>query len=484
MSFEETVERAILSSGLLLPGETIVTAVSGGPDSTALLHALARLAPRFDWRLVAAHADHGFRGEESAREAESVRAQAASLGLPCEIARLDLPERLARTGGNAQAAAREARYAFLLETANRYGASKLALGHHADDQIETVLMRFVRGTGISGLSGMPARRTVGTVELVRPLLGVAKRELIGYCEEKGLPYAVDSSNEQRKYERNRYRLDVRPFLEQLNPRLGEAILRLADMAREEDAFMEAAAEREMAGNVACANGSAAFDRGWFAALPFALQRRVIKLIWNYLFTEHGELEFAHIETVRNALLQSDSPNLRLSIRDGAELVREYESVRIVRAQRQAEEPPAYRIEVPPLKPGESRTIELPDGLLRAALVQASDGPSPGKLKANEAVFDWESLRLPLTVRTWRRGDRMKLYGMQGSKKLQDLFTDHKIPASLRRKLPLLTDGAGEILWIAELRRSAHAVVSRGTSWVLYMEYSRKESRSDAVHTMG
>ncbi|WP_108995001.1 tRNA lysidine(34) synthetase TilS, partial [Paenibacillus agaridevorans] len=204
------VEKEAAERGLWQDGDTIIVAVSGGPDSMALLHMLHMLAVPKRLRTIAAHVNHGFRGEESAAELELVKRYAEKLGVPCETTTLALTTYIEENALNLQAAAREKRYAFLHEVAKRYGASRVALAHHGDDQAETVLMRVIRGAGLSGLSGIPAKRSENNVELIRPLLRMNKSDLLAYCEEGDIPYSTDSSNLERHYFRNTVRLDILP----------------------------------------------------------------------------------------------------------------------------------------------------------------------------------------------------------------------------------------------------------------------------------
>ncbi|MDG0808968.1 tRNA lysidine(34) synthetase TilS [Cohnella rhizosphaerae] len=228
------------------PGARIVAGVSGGPDSMAMLHLLQAAAVRDGSLVIAAHVNHGFRGTESDAEAALVRETAAAWGIPFELAEIDMPAYIEATGMNAQAASRERRYAFLRDVARRRGAKTIAVAHHADDQAETVLMRMLRGSGVTGLAGIPIRRAEEELELIRPLLRITKGELLAYNERNGVPYATDSSNVKTRYVRNAIRLEALPYLERYNPDLRAGLARLAELASADDEYMEAEARRALA----------------------------------------------------------------------------------------------------------------------------------------------------------------------------------------------------------------------------------------------
>jgi tRNA(Ile)-lysidine synthase len=221
----QKVKRYIHTHHLLQKGDRVLVAVSGGPDSLCLLHILWRLAPQLHLELVAAHLDHGFRSE-AGQEAEAVRSMAAAWSIPYEGGAVDTALFRAERKLTAQEAARIVRYRFLLEAAKKHGAGKIAVGHQQDDQAETVLFKIIRGTGPDGLAGMLPRRPLGAVELIRPLLGVARREIVQYCEEAGLRPVLDPSNLKTGYTRNRIRLELLPHLvENYNPRVAESLAR-------------------------------------------------------------------------------------------------------------------------------------------------------------------------------------------------------------------------------------------------------------------
>lgn len=463
-------------------GETIVVAVSGGPDSSALLHALHRLADPEGIRLVAAHVDHGFRGEESAQEAEMVRAFAGRLGVPFETVRLDLPVYIEETRMNAQAAARKLRYDFLHEVAARRGAARIALAHHADDQAETVLMRILRGAGPGSLAGIPIRRREKKVELIRPLLRMNKIELLRYCEENGVPYCIDSSNEQRYYFRNEVRLDILPYLSRFNPRLPEALARLSEIAAEEDAWMAGETEAAFKRLVRCSGGECAMDRRPFLGLHVALQRRLIKLILNYLSLETETASFERIETIRLAALGEET-TWTLDAGGGIRCVREYDTLRWI-SQRDGRSLPgrtgryAYRVSA------DCRLLHVPEAGCSFRFDEAPGGEKTRPSGRMEACFDADRLAYPLTVRNRRPGDRMRVIGLNGSKKVQDMFIDEKIPPSRREAMPLLTDSEDRIVWIPGLRRSPFALPDDSTRRVLRVRVERctdAEERGDSGH---
>jgi tRNA(Ile)-lysidine synthase len=458
-------EQTLRADDLLREGESVLVAVSGGPDSMALLHVLVQLADRWRIKLVAAHVDHMFRGEESADEAEFVARYAASVGIPCEVAKIDIPAKVKQYGGNSQAAAREERYRFLLSVAKRYRCSRIALAHHADDQAETVLMRLLRGTGPSGLAGMPIRRIEDQVELIRPFLRIYKQSLEAYCKEQGIEYRTDSSNLERKYRRNRIRLELLPYLKKYNPQLPEALNRLAEMVQSEDDFLDKEASRVVL-SWSSSEGRRGIPRKEYVCLHLALQRRCLKLILNYVSSEAGNIDFSILESVREAILQEHTPNLRLDL-PGCVMLREYDQIRFV-TQVEGPSPPEDFLWTP--QPREtSGTLHVGPGLTLEWDFRQPDSLDTTGGSRQEAWFDAEALRYPLRFRPRRNGDRFQPIGLNGSKKVKDMYVDDKVPPVMRERLPLMEDRDGFIVWVPGIRRSTHALVSETTSRVLYMK---------------
>ncbi|MHA6481526.1 tRNA lysidine(34) synthetase TilS [Paenibacillus sp. strain BS8-2] len=463
----DEVEKAAAERGLWQPGDTVVVAVSGGADSMALLHLLYKVAAVQQLRVVAAHVNHGFRGQESDAELAMVQAYADELGIPCETTELNLAPYIEANRLNLQAAAREKRYNFLHVIAERYGASRIALAHHADDQAETVMMRIIRGAGLSGLSGIPDRRSENNVELIRPLLRMNKSDLLRYCDEWTIPYCTDSSNLERHYFRNMVRLDILPFLSRYNPQLPLSLQRLAEVASEEDGYL---AERtvDLFGRIVHAEqGGMTVSCSELWGLHVALQRRLIKLILNYLSQDTEYISFDGIERMRFAAAPEATSTWRLDAGGGIRCLREYETMRWLKVPAEGEVPDRY-------------SYELLEGMSYIGAVSAgwtfqlqwldtsADTVQERPASRSEAIFDVAELSFPLQIRNRRPGDRIQVLGLNGSKKVQDMFVDEKLPPSDRESYPLLCDSDGRLLWIPGLRRSSHALARENSRKLLHI----------------
>ncbi|MUG68817.1 tRNA lysidine(34) synthetase TilS [Paenibacillus campinasensis] len=463
-SFVQHIEKTAADHKLWTSGDRIVVAVSGGPDSVALLHVLHAISTRQGLDLVCAHVHHGFR-KESDQEAELVKQLAAGLDIPLEMAYFDIPSYMEESGKGAQEAARDKRYEFLFRTAHKYKASSIALAHHADDQAETVLMRLLRGSGPSGLAGMRMKRREQQIGIIRPFLERSKAEIVELCDRCGFAYAVDNSNLQTKYRRNAIRLEVLPFLETYHPHISSSLNQLAEVIQQEDDFMELEARRVYQTLVRENNGRLAFEAPSFLGLHVALQRRLIKLILNYLPSEQENADFSKIESVRQGILRKDRSNWRLDLGEGITCVREYDTIVFWPQPPSEQEQYIYTIDSPAIS-----EIRLPEIGKTLIISHHKDrGRGRPSSEAAEAEFDADRLAFPLTVRSRRPGDKMKIMGLNGTKKVKDILIDEKIPPSERSRIPIVCDPSGNIVWIPGVRRSIHAAVGQHTSRVLRME---------------
>lgn len=423
--------------------QKVLLAVSGGPDSMALLHLFLRWNSK---RIGVWHLNHGFR-ESAAAEAEMVRRYCEEQGVPVEICTYDVMRFIKDTGDSKQQGARRIRYKLLEEYARARGYSRIALGHHADDQAETVLMHLLRGSGLSGLKGMLPKRGI----YIRPLLTMSKAALVDYCLTRGIPFAEDESNADPVYFRNKVRHELIPLLErEYNRGLRQHLVNLSEVVRAEDEELEGIAREILHRHMRISGAQAAFPRRTFTALSPAMQRRVLRS----LLAEHkGDLRrigYEHVEKWRGLILAGGSFELELPQTTVAGTAN-YIYV--------GEFPQAVWESMILSIPGE---VRVGGWAIRAELFTLGTLPPPGE---HSEDFDLQALALPLIVRPRQDGDRMQPFGSSSLKKVSRLMLEAHVPRGLRCTLPLVADQQ-DILWIPEVRRGEKGRLSHGTKDVV------------------
>jgi tRNA(Ile)-lysidine synthase len=439
--FLHQVRQTISRYGMILPGERVLVAVSGGPDSVALLGALEMVARRCRIQLCAAHFNHRLRGAESERDQAGAVAVAARLGVPCMTG-----TSAALADANLEARAREQRYAFLTEVAAAQRCTKIATGHTLDDQAETVLMRLLRGTGWDGLAGIHAVRDG---RIIRPLIECSRQQVLAFLQERGLPFCEDSSNDDRRFLRNRVRHEVLPLLRAINPEVQRHLAATAHILAAEggvlDDILRMAVLRTADGVKEALTISAIY------AAPQGLAPRLVRA---WLRRQRGSLTglgAAHVQAIVD-LARGARPNAQVRLPGGQMVVREYEHLRW-RAKATAMVPPATHV----LMPG--ATLELETGWRISAELVAASPARTADLWSLAA--DADAIAAPLIVRRARRGDRIRPLGMQGHRKLQDVFVDRKLPRALRQTCPVV-EVDGEVLWVPGVVRSGRALITPAT----------------------
>ena len=460
MHIQSKVSKFVEKHRLLLEGDRIIVAVSGGPDSVALLGLLYDLREELGIQLEIAHVEHGIRGEEAREDARFVAAMAARLGLPFHLKEINLPEIRSEAGkGNLEQLAREERYRFFAEAAREHRINKVATGHTADDQAETVVMRFLRGSGVRGLGGISPQRplTAGNHDLllIRPLLGISKAEVLEFLKQKQIDYRIDRTNRDTKLLRNWVRFNLLSQLtERTDPHLASRLAQDAELVRDEDEFLESLARQELQ-RIGVLSG---VYRELFLRLSRVMQRRVLRL---WIEETRGHLrgiDFAHVEELVR-FIADGTPQGRVAIPGGWELLKEYEMLRLARHSR-SRKPICYSYKI-----SIGTDLNIPE----AAMTIRSERLVPPLLRLPadlmEAVFDAAALPAPLVVRNFRKGDRFRPLGMRGRKKVKDLFIEKKVPLSVRAVLPLLTIRK-EILWIPGYGRSEVGKIHTQTSSIL------------------
>lgn len=439
----------------------VVIAVSGGADSVAMLDVLIRLfgeRQAGDPRLHVAHINHLLRGRESAEDAEFVRVLADRLGLPATIGSADVAEAARRTRRGIEETARELRYKFLLETALATDADRIAIGHTADDQAETLLLRLVRGAATSGLAAMravspahvfdlsdvTASGSQRSVKIVRPILCLTRHEVEDYCRDRGLAFRIDRTNLDETYARNKLRRRVIPVLRELNPEVARALSRAAEIiASDRDALDEitlAAFERCQTTeglSVAC-----------LLQQPPAIRNRVlIEAVKRQ--PNPPQLTSSHVEALLGLLGQA-ARGRRVELPGGLVAWREFDQITLMRRGRCER---YYEIEI---LSGQKCIfaggfeIELTRGVPSSQFGSLLEGIRADRDRGSrewlEAVLDGDAVPDRLVIRPRRPGETAWVVGQSGSKKLKNLMIDHRIPTSRRATWPIVTTLDGRYIW--------------------------------------
>ena len=455
--FERRIAASLKRAGMSGTGAAIVVACSGGPDSTALLRSLHRLRPFHNLSLHVAHLNHDFRGAEADHDAAFVQLLADGLGLPCSIDKQDpIAYQRSRNVSSFEQAAREMRYSFLQSVASTVGASAVALGHTSDDQAETVLLHILRGAGIQGLRGMaevshwPWPTDGNGLLLFRPLLDASKAATAAYCRELGQTYREDSGNYLWRFTRNRVRLDLMPRLARdYNPRVQDALLRLSRIAGDDSDFLDGELDSRWDGIATIEETGVFLDAVALAALHPALQRRAMRRAYSIAAGDSRALGENHLDALLG-LVQNRRGGRGLDLPRGVNARIEANVLRIFRRderRRAPSLPREYSIRVPQ-KDGETVEFEADGWRLSMRL------GTPPALEDSEAlpgqrftaILKRDVLGDEVTLRTRRPGDRFQPSGMTGTKKLQDFFTDAKVPRDQRDSVPLLVCQRG-IAWV-------------------------------------
>nr|WP_263323925.1 tRNA lysidine(34) synthetase TilS [Neobacillus sp. Marseille-Q6967] len=441
--FERKVMTLLERNSFTLDNKKIIVGVSGGPDSLALLHYLWQQQESKNISIVAAHVDHMFRGKESYEDGLFVQAFCKERSIPFEMTRINVPELIQRTKKNSQIAARMARYDFFAAVMKKYGYDYLALGHHGDDQIETILMRLTRGSSSSARAGIPFTREFARGWIFRPFLGHTKAELENYCRENFLTPRIDPSNDKDVYSRNRFRRKVLPFLKKENPQVHEHFQRFSEEIHQDEKFLQELTIKRMNTVMKIREkNKITIDINRFVEVPIPLQRRGIQLILNYLYEDKpASLSAIHIDQIFS-LMQHPQPSGTLDLPNGLTIIRSYSLLSFQYGSYQAQ---PYSFEM--TKPG---VIELPNGAsVKLELIEEVETA----LNSHYALFPADQIQLPIIVRTRRAGDRMSLKGMAGTKKLKDIFIDNKVDLQERDSWPVITDGNDSIIWLPGLKKS-------------------------------
>ena len=457
--------------GMFARGGRAVLGVSGGPDSLALLYLMRDLSEKRTpaLKLHVGHLHHGIRGVAADEDARFVERASSALGLPCTVERVDVPGLARERGVGVEVASRDARYAFLQRLARALAADWIALGHQADDQVETVLMRAMRGAGPRGMGAIPYARPVNDVEhilIVRPLLDCTREELEAFLRSRGLEWRLDSTNLSPRYLRNRVRASVIPQLKRAWPGdLRHDLCSLAAAAQR----LQSQAEKLSASVMSRQPAKHLLEyvevgAEWLRNQPPAIRPELLRRWLNRVRIPHRPLAAEHYSRI-DALLESPEGTLTLP---GGFLACRCRGLFILCSPRPASAD-TFRCE---LKVPGTTPMRLFSGIIETVIMEGREHITTEELRSDDEsveLMDLEKVRKPLSVRFQRPGDRMRPLGAPGSRKLQDIFTDLCVPRWKRQRIPLVTM-RDKPIWIVGHRLCDEVKLTKKTRSVLRLRF--------------
>lgn len=417
---------------MLSRGDRVLAAVSGGPDSMAMLHFLS-IFPGI--KPAALHVNHGIRGREAEKDALSVKEYCKERGIPFILRSFDVPSHAKKKKISLEEAGREIRYRVLENTAKKIRADKIALAHNADDNVETFIMRLMRGTGLRGLCGIPPVRG----RIVRPLLDVWKKEVLEYCRKHNVPFRTDKTNFSTKFTRNKIRHLIIPMLEKEDPRLKHKVLRYIKSFLKDYTLLNRKVEELSKKLLKRTGEDVRIEKKKLLSLPeglkgFMVREAIERLNGNLLNIE--EVHISDILSLERGYICL--PNGLFAAADSSKIL-------ITKKKPGRAKAVIFKYEL--RIPGYREIRESGTGIT-AEIVKA---PRNFKnIKSNEAYLDASKIKGGLTVRNFRKGDFFVPLGMKGRKKLQDFFVDLKVPVEERKRIPIVCDRE-KVVWIAGKR---------------------------------
>ncbi len=450
---QSEILKNIKRCGDIEPGEKIIVGVSGGADSVFLLHLLSKL----QFSLISAHFNHNLR-DSAGKDASFTKELCASLRVPFVEEQGDVNSFARLAGKTIEEAARILRYQFLVSVALRYHANYIAVAHNADDQVETMLMHLLRGSGLSGLVGMKYVTVIEEfhprIKIIRPILSIWRAQIEDYLKVNNLDYCVDETNFDQKYTRNKIRHKILPFLSHEYPNVHTRLSRTAEILRSDMELLDEVISHKWQGMADISHsGLVCFDKGSFKAENFAVQRHLLRRAVNYLQPTTRDISFETIERVREALSDHHSGRFDLEKNVVLDLLTD----RIIITTREFE----YQKLFFPQMDVESICLDKPDTYklsenwqLRMSVKMSNTGISNENIKSEMvAELDFDQIgAFPLIIRKWKNGDRFMPLGMSvHSASISEFFTNQKIPKRARPQWPLILNSQGEVIWLCGLR---------------------------------
>jgi len=453
-AFIRNIRRTIAEYSMIPEGTGLVAAVSGGPDSVAMLHALVLLSKDECFRIIVAHFDHALRPESSGEEF-FVSKLAHKLGLEYRTERGCVREYALSQKISIEEAGRLLRYDFLERIRNEFGVPVIAVGHHVDDQLETFFLRFFKGASLEGLCGIPPVRG----NIVRPLIRVNRKQILMFLQQENISYVIDSSNLEVGTERNFIRNVVFPLIKERFESFQDSGHRTIEVLRDENQVMEDMAQQLYRASVTTQEQGLHLDRKKLLQSPTAVCRRVVMKTLYSLAGPRSRFGQSHLHLIEQLLVQK-RPSGSVQLPHSIQARRTYDSICFCKGKR------AFQRQPYELKINSPCIIDVPHVSVQLRFETSSlRNCGIDFKKPSVAYFDAELLSFPLFVRTPKPGDRMRPWGFPGSRKIKKILIDAKVPQHVRPLFPLVVKD-NEIVWIPLIRRSGAAPVSPHTRAVL------------------
>jgi tRNA(Ile)-lysidine synthase len=457
------VLKAIEKYNLINSKDNIVLGLSGGPDSLALFYVLKELQENLDFTLHAAHVNHLIRGEESDKDEEYVMNICKRYNIPFYSRKIDVKRYAKEHRLSEEEAGREIRYNFFNNILNKLGKGKIAVAHNKNDQAETVIMRFMRGTGIDGLKGMDYQNG----NIIRPLLGVTRDEIERFCKDVGIEPRIDKTNLEPIYGRNKIRLELIPYMEEnFNKSIIDTLFRMSRIIKTDsdflyqyslDIFKDVVINKE--------NNKVCLDIEKIAKLHKSIQSRILRLSIEEVIKSLKGIEEKHINDIIE-LISKKNTGKKLDISNDVQVRISYNKL-IIEKNTNKSSVNKYRYKI---KINDSIYIQELNSFLRAQMININEVDLDNKTRFIR-YFDYDKIKGDLLIRNRKPGDRFIPLGMNGNKKIKDFFIDEKIPREERDKIPIIQDDEN-ILWIVGYRMSELYKITKDTKKVLLLEYKK------------
>ena len=446
---------------LIEENDNIVIGVSGGPDSMALLFCLLEIKQDINFNIYIAHVNHGVRGKEADKDQLFVEKIANELNLPFFTKNVNMILYGKEKGITAEEAGRELRYGFFREILGKYGGGKIAVAHNMNDQAETLIMRFMRGTGIDGLKGMDFKIN----DIIRPILGINRWEIEEYIEKNQIPTVLDKTNLEPIYTRNKIRLELIPYMEKnFNPNLINTLWRMSKISSMDSDFLEEYSKGVFEkATKSRDDNSVSLCKDTFLNQHRSIQQRMIRYGIFLINKSLQGISEAQISLAFN-LFTSEDTGKKINLSSNIVAKNIYGSIFIGKEESIKNRAYSYGFKVP-------GNIYINNNYYFQATIFDNNEDFSLKTQDDTRYFDFDKVKGKLEIRNRRDGDRFTPFGMSGTKKIKDYFIDEKIPRDLREETPLIVDDEN-ILWVVGYRTNNNYKITKETKRILSISYKR------------